>query len=105
MSGSKAKRYGLVLVLVSGAVPLCCCLLPPVVVRITYGNYPLGSYPNGKIREGMTRDEVAAILGSPHERFRRDDEESWYYWLDSFGIGYFGVHFGSEGRVTGTHGN
>ena len=70
-----------------------------------YGNYPLGSYPNGKITEGMTRDEVSAVLGSPHERFTSDDEESWYYWIDSFGIGYFCVRFGPEGRVTGTHGN
>ena len=31
--------------------------------------------------------------------------EGWYYWLDSFGIGYFGVRFGPDGRVTGTHGN
>jgi hypothetical protein len=101
----KVRKYGLVFVLVSGIVPLCCCLLPPHVVRIMYGNYPLGSYPNNKIKEGMTRDEVEAILGSPHERHKRDDEESWYYWLDSFGIGYFGVRFGPEGQVTGTHGN
>jgi hypothetical protein len=101
----KARKYGLLFVLVSGIIPLGCCLLPPVAVRITYGNYPLGSYPNGKITEGMTRDEVSTILGSPHERYRRDDEDSWYYWIDSFGIGYFGVRFGPEGRVTGTHGN
>jgi SmpA / OmlA family len=101
----KHKRYGLLVVLVSGLVPLCCLLLPPQVVRMAYGNYPLGSYPNGKIREGMTRDEVTAILGSPHEHYKRDDEESWYYWIDSFGIGYFGVRFGPKGRVIGTHGN
>jgi outer membrane protein assembly factor BamE (lipoprotein component of BamABCDE complex) len=53
----------------------------------------------------MTRDEVAAILGSPHERFKKDDAESWYYWIDSFGVSYFGVRFGPEGRVIGTHGN
>ena len=101
----KARMSGLLIVLVSGMVPVSCCLGPPHAVRIVYGNYPLGSYPNGKIKEGMTKDEVAAILGSPHERFIRADEESWYYWLDSFGIGYFGVRFGPEGRVTGTHGN
>jgi outer membrane protein assembly factor BamE (lipoprotein component of BamABCDE complex) len=72
---------------------------------LEYGNYPLGSYPNGKITQGMTKDEVEAILGSPHERFKRDDEETWYYWLDSFRIGFFGVRFGPDGHVTGTHGN
>lgn len=102
---SKARRYGLVLVLVSGAVPLSCWLLPPVAVRMMYGNYPLGSRPDGKIMEGMTRDEVSAARGSPHERFKTDDEESWYYWIDPFGAGYFGVRFGPEGRVKGTHGN
>ncbi len=101
----KDRKYGLFFVVVSGMVPLCCYLLPPQIVRITYGNYPLGSNPSGKISEGMTRDEVSAILGNPHELFKTDDEESWYYWLDSFGIGYFGVRFGPEGRVIGTHGN
>jgi len=35
----KVRKYGLLFVLVSGMVPLCCCLLPPHTVRIIYGNY------------------------------------------------------------------
>ena len=49
----KVRKYGLLLVLVSGMVPLCCWFLPPHAVYIMYGNYPLGTYPNGKIKEGM----------------------------------------------------
>jgi hypothetical protein len=32
-------------------------------------------------------------------------EESWYYWIDSFGAYYFGVRFDSDGWVIATHGN
>jgi hypothetical protein len=99
------RKVGLLLVLVSVLVPFGCCFGPPHVVRIIYGNYPLKSYPNGKIKEGMTPDEVVAILGNPHERHKQSDGEHWYYWLDSFDISYFGVYFGPDGRVTGTHGN
>jgi hypothetical protein len=101
----KSRKRGLLLVLVSGLVPFCCWLLPPQVVRIVYGNYPLGSYPNNKINQGMTTDEVEEILGKPHKRIKADDGEHWYYWIDSFDIYWFGVRFGPEGRVIGTHGN
>jgi hypothetical protein len=102
---ARARTWGGLLVLLSGLVPLSCCLLPPHAVRIAYGNYPLGSYPSNKIQEGMTKKEVLAILGPPHERFEEHDGESWYYWIDSFDISYFAVRFGPDGRVTGTHGN
>jgi hypothetical protein len=101
----KRRKNGFLLIAVSGLIPLLCCVGPSHVIRLVYGNYPLGAYPNNKIKKGMTRDEVEAILGTPHEQFKRDEEERWYYWLDSFGMGYFGVHFGPDGRVEGTHGN
>jgi hypothetical protein len=101
----KVRKYALVLILVSGLVPLFCYLVPPHVVRLIYGNYPIGSYPNNKIKEAMSTDEVAVILGSPHKRFKEDDGEHWYYWIDSFGIRWFGVRFGPDGHVVGTHGN
>ncbi len=101
----RRRKRGALLILVSGLVPFLCCLGPPHVVRLVYGNYPIGRYPNNKIREGMTTDEVAAILGPPHERMKSGGAESWYYWIDSFGMGWFGVRFGSNGRVIGTHGN
>jgi outer membrane protein assembly factor BamE (lipoprotein component of BamABCDE complex) len=75
------------------------------VVYLKHGNYPLGRYPSNKIDKGMSRDEVQAILGSPHEKYRRDHDETWFYWIDSFGAHYFGVILGPDGRVTGTHGN
>jgi hypothetical protein len=99
------RRRGIILLVLCGIVPLFCCLGPSVAVRVTHGNFPLWRYPNGKIKEGMARDEVEAVLGRPHERFQSEDGEGWYYWLDSFGMGYFGVRFGPDGRVIGTHGN
>ena len=102
---SKARKYGVLLLVVSGLVPFSCCLGPSQVVRLVYGNYPIGERPNNKIQEGMSFDEVTAILGTPHERFKKDDQESWYYWIDSFGIGWFAVDFGPDGNVERTYGN
>ena len=102
---SKSRAFGVLLVVVSALIPFACCLGPPHVVRVVYGNYPLGSYPSGKIKEGMSADEVVAILGTPHERYKEGDGEHWYYWLDSFDMNYFGVQFGPDGRVVSTHGN
>jgi hypothetical protein len=102
----KVRRAGLLLVVASGLVPFLCCFGPPQVIRLVYGNYPIGSYPSNKINEGISEDEVLEILGRPHERIKRgDDGERWYYWIDSFGISWVCVRFGPEGRVTGTHGN
>jgi SmpA / OmlA family len=99
------RRGGLIFLLGSLSVPLFCCLAPPCIIRIAYGNFPIGGRPQGKINEGMSSDEVAAVLGTPHERFKEQDGERWYYWCDSFGIGWFCVRFGPEGRVTGTYGS
>jgi hypothetical protein len=105
-SGSpKARKQGVILVLGSLLLPLSCCLLPPQAIYLMYGNYPLGSYPNNKIQKGMSAAEVKALLGRPHESFKQDQEEKWYYWIDSFGMHWFGVHFGHDGRVTSTGGN
>jgi hypothetical protein len=105
-SGSpRRKRYGVFFLLLSAIVPSCCCLGPSQVIRLTYGNYPLGTYPNNKIKEGMTAEEVVAILGTPHERYKLDERESWYYWIDSFGIQWFAVNFGPDERVIRTYGN
>jgi hypothetical protein len=101
----RQKKCGVVLLLVSALLPLSCCLGPSQVTRLVYGNYPLGSYPDNEIREGMTGEEVVAVLGTPHERHEQDEGECWYYWIDSFGISWFAVRFGRDGRVVGTHGN
>jgi hypothetical protein len=102
---AKVRVYGVLLMAASGGLPLFCCLAPPHIVRIIYGNYPIGEYPSGKIREGMSKQEVTAILGKPHGHHTRANEETWYYWIDSFDIHYFAVRFGPDGKVAGTHGN
>jgi hypothetical protein len=99
-------KCGLLLLLGCAVVPLLCWQGPPHAVRLAYGNYPLGRYPNRLIEEGTLSDEVRRILGGPHERVAGyEGTESRYYWIDSFGARYFGVQFDSNGRVTGTHGN
>jgi outer membrane protein assembly factor BamE (lipoprotein component of BamABCDE complex) len=84
---------------------ISCCLGPPLVVRLVYGNYPIERYPNGKITEGMTGDEVVATLGTPHERFKQHDGERWYYCVDSFGMSHFAVIIGPDGRLKYAHGS
>jgi hypothetical protein len=86
-SGSpKTRRHGVLLLLLCAAVPLSCCLGPSQVVRVFYGNYPIGHSPDDTIKEGMTADEVLGILGPPHERVEQDNEQRWYYWKDSVSI-------------------
>ena len=103
----KAGKPGrsIVLFLVCGLAPLSCCLGPSLLVRVCYGNFPIGAYPTGKVMKGMTADEVVAVLGTPHERSQREAGELWYYWIDAFSIQWFGVGFDRNGRVTSTFGN
>jgi hypothetical protein len=101
----KDRRRGKVLVLLSAMIPLFCCLGPPQIVYMVYGTYPFGSYPNNRIKEAMSMDEVSETLGRPHEHFTGGEGERWFYWLDSFGLGWFGVDFGPDGRVIHTYGN
>ena len=102
---AKSRRGWFLVIVVSALLPVCCCLGPPLEVRLSRGSFPLWRYPNNKIKNDMTADEVTAILGTPHELMKRDDGDQWFYWLDSFGIGWFCVRFGPEGRVIGTSGN
>src|SRR5260370_27622578 len=66
----RIRKCGVVLLLVSGLVPFFCCLGPSHVVRLVHGNYPLGSYPSNKIKQGMSVDEVTAALGTPPEHYK-----------------------------------
>jgi hypothetical protein len=106
-SGSpKKKTFGGLLLLASGLIPLSSCLGPPYVIRLVYGNYPLGRYPNNKIGPGMSADKVVEILGTPHKRHKNHrGGETWYYWIDSFGAFWFAVDFEPDGYVIDTHGN
>ena len=49
----------------------------------------------------MSCDEVQAILGPPHERRTNSiREETWTYWWEWYGAGFYAVDFGPDGRVT-----
>jgi hypothetical protein len=104
-TSSTRKKSGVFLLILSVLFPIICFVSPPYVVRLEYGNYPLGSYPSGKINEGMSFKEVEAILGKPHRQEKHSDGEEWIYWLDSFALYYCGVDFGPDGRVIAIHGN
>jgi hypothetical protein len=102
---ARAKAFGLLLIVASVSAPVFCFVAPPHLVRLFYGNYPLGHYPSGKVNEGMTMEEVQAILGTPHERVERGGGETFYYWIDSFDVFYFAVDFGPDKRAIRTYGN
>jgi hypothetical protein len=95
----RPKKIGAVLILLGISLPLCLYHLPAQIVRMHYGNAPLQRYPH-EIHTGMTKDEVRAAIGTPHHQFDDGDRERWYYWLDSYGLSYVAVWFGSDGRVT-----
>ena len=98
----KARKYGIFLILFSGAIPLFCCLIPPHAVRVVYGNYPLGDRPKDVIKNGISTAEVESLLGRPHERYREPSGEDWCYWIDTFGGSSFHVRFDPDGRVLST---
>ena len=101
----KGSRAGGRSALFSVLFPVFCYFAPSLVFRLEYGHFPLGAYPDGKIETGMTPKQVQAILGAPQRRIKLNGQEEWYYDSHSFGIYYFGVDFGSDGHVHGTHGN
>jgi hypothetical protein len=51
------------------------------------------------VKEGMTKDQVRAVLGRPHRTGDCGGDE-WTYRCDFFGGSNFRVFFGSDGRVT-----
>ncbi len=101
---SHGRWIGIILLLVSAAVPFSCCVAPSLLFRQHYGSFPLSGNPYTRVKEGMSADEVRASLGNPHNRDERDDGEGWYYYQDSLEICWFCVDFGPDGRVKGTHG-
>lgn len=84
--------------LVGALLLMGMCVLPHTVFVISYGRLPL--YANSTvIEEGMTKEEVIARLGEPHQKDVHDDSESWYYWTNVFTITGMGVRFSPEGKV------
>jgi hypothetical protein len=100
---SRTRKWGGCLLVVCSLIPTACCFGPEVVYRLVNGHFPLAGIP--RISQGMSADEVRAMAGTPHSVSTRDDGESWYYWVDSFGIRWYCVRFGPDGTVDGTHGN
>jgi hypothetical protein len=105
----RAKKWGVCLLVVCGLVPILFLVGPNIVTRLTCGNFLLDGYPYNnadRIKKGMPKDEVVAILGTPHQRgpcFYNDGEgERWMYYLAPFGISYFAVEFGQDGGVMST---
>ena len=104
---SRARKVaGGLLVAVSCLLPIFCYFAPRYLVRLEYGNYPIGRYPSNQIKAGMSNSEVMAMLGPPHERYKESvDGETWIYWIDAYGTHWFGVDFGPDEHVTNTYGN
>ena len=100
-----STKLGRLLVLVGCLLPLCCYLARPNAVPSENGSHPIEIDRRNKVREGMSGDEVRAILGPPHQRKRSNDRETWIYWIDTYGGSWVGVDFGADGRVTKMYGN
>jgi hypothetical protein len=100
---------GWLLLLVSCFLPIFCYVAPPHLFRWAYGSYPLEDRDHcryGEIKVGMPSDEVQAILGPPHHRWKYGDgRETWNYKWEWYGAGFFDVEFGPDGRVDRTCGN
>jgi hypothetical protein len=101
------RRSSGILYIVAGVLlPVSCCGGPSVLFRLYHDTPPLGSYPNGVVREGMSSDEVRALLGNPHQvNDRYPQQVTWLYWLDAIGLNWFTVIFGPDGKVAHTGGS
>ena len=104
----KARLWGACLVVVSGLLPVLYLAGPSIIARWTCGHFLLCTHPNNQIKKGMSKEEVAAILGSPHDRhpyfFHQGEGEGWLYYFAPFGTSFFGIEFGHDGRVMNTYG-
>jgi hypothetical protein len=97
---------GRVLILAGLLLPVCCCTAPSVLFRLHHDTPPLGRYPSGVVKEGMSPDEVRALLGTPHQVNDRDPRGvTWLFWLDAIKLDWFMVIFGPDGKVNWTAGS
>jgi hypothetical protein len=86
---------------------LVACLIPPVLFRLAHGRAPLSAekYQRAWNTKGLTANQLRELLGEPHDRYDEDNGgETWYYWGDSYGVGYVGIRIGPDGRVESTWG-
>jgi hypothetical protein len=101
----RRRWLGGILCALALVVPVGVYLAPDIMFRIQHGRDPLTRYPSGVIDKGMTKEQVRAKLGEPHSTFAGGHQESWYYYTDALGVGYFGVTFDENGRVDFTGGD
>jgi hypothetical protein len=101
-----SKWSGLGLVAVGVLLPVCCCSGPSVLFRVHHDTPPLTGYPSGVVQEGMSAEEVRALLGNPHQFNDRNPERvTWLYYLDAIELNWFMVVFGPDGKVSHTGGS
>jgi hypothetical protein len=99
------KSCGLVVLVVSGLLPVTYCQAPNILARCMYGRFLLLMDPSVRIAKGMSMEEVKANLGDPHEHFRGHEGERWFYYVAPFGIGYWGIDFDTDERVVSIYGD
>jgi hypothetical protein len=94
------RRLG-VISTITGVLLLPCLFCGPrVLFRLQHATPPIADGPPGLIREGMSREEVEAILGPPHRiESDRPPDVKWTYWRDAIRLNCFSVMFGEDGRV------
>jgi hypothetical protein len=86
---------------------LTACLLPPFLVRISCGRWPLWHKPPRETLVGLTRAEVRSRLGNPHRRYTETDfrsaspaeTETWVYDTGWTGLNGIYVHFDVDGKA------
>jgi hypothetical protein len=93
--------------LIRGTIGLLTLVVcgPILVVGINLTKFTLATPPGvgdvevaqSKITNGMSKDEVRSLLGTPH----RDRGGEWDYWDSRFFVGsVLRVHFGDDDQVT-----
>lgn len=102
----KARKFKKFLLLLSVGIPLGCYFAPRLVFRCVHGRYPLWRHPSSdtqdRVTAGMSKADVASLLGDPHEE-RSGPQDRWIYYIDSLGSISYVVYFDGEGLVTGAY--
>jgi hypothetical protein len=98
-----SRRSGILLLVLSVALPGGFYAAPLLAFRVNYGSYPIGNFHRERLPKGTSAAEVEAILGRPHRtELESDGGTMWGYYGDSLGINWYHIYFGADGRVTHT---
>jgi hypothetical protein len=100
------RWLGIVLIGAGVALPLCTFCGPSLLFRLQHATPPIAEVPTGLIQEGMSPDEVRALLGPPHvvESYH-SSQVKWLYWRDAIRLEWYSVWFGTDGKVTSAGGS